>query len=136
MKQILISLTVALLSLTAFSHEGHDHGTPKGVKAPKGGIIKALEQTMVEVVNKGNSIKIYLYDNELKPQDAAQYSISAAAQKPRIKKQDEITLTTTGNMLEATYDAQGIHRYTLILKLKDPKEEHADTLKFVIEPKK
>lgn len=135
MKQLLITLTVVLVCATGMAHEGHDHDAPKGITAPKGGVIKGLEQTLIEVVNKGKDLKIYIYDTELKPLDAAQFKITAIAQKPRVKKQDEVKLTAAGNMLEATYDAQGVHRYTLILSVKDPKEDHADKIKFVIEPK-
>ncbi|MBY0554547.1 hypothetical protein K2P97_08460 [bacterium] len=136
MKHLLIALMTGLLSITALAHDGHDHDMPKGLSAPKGGTIKAIERILVEVVSKGNDIKIYIYDKELKPQDAAQYNVTAVAQKPRVKKLDEVTLKATGNMLEATYDAGGTHRYTLVLKVKDPQEKHADTMKFVIEPKK
>jgi hypothetical protein len=136
MKNLLTALFVTILTTVANSHEGHDHGVPKGIAAPKGGLIREIEKTYVEVVAKGNNIKIYLYDKELKPQNAELYTITAQAQKPRVKKIDEVKLTIANNILEATYDAAGIHRYTLILKVKDPKEDHADTLKFVIEPKK
>lgn len=136
MKHLLIALTLILLSVTASAHDGHDHDMPKGLSAPKGGTIKAIERILVEVVNKGNDIKIYIYDKELKPQDAALYNVTAVVQKPRVKKLEEVNLKATGNMLETSYDAGGIHRYTLVLKVKDPQEKHADTMKFVIEPKK
>ncbi len=135
-RAFLTIFSLVFFSLTGFTHEGHDHGAPKGIVAPKGGLIRALEQTIVEVVAKANTIKIYLYDRELKPLEVAPFTITAKAQKPRVKKKDDIILKPSGNYFEGTYDAGGIHRFTLLLSVKDPKEEHSDNLKYTIEPKK
>jgi len=136
-------LSVAVITILSFfvspqsgAHEGHAHDAPKGVSAPRGGQIKEIENTYVEVVTKKNELKIYLYDKELKPLDAATYKVSATAQKPRAKKQEDILLSVKENFFEATYDAKGAHRYSLTLLIKDPKEAHQDKLKFNIEPKK
>lgn len=139
MKKMTQLLTVFALTLTAFSanaHEGHDHDAPKGLVAPKGGQIKATELTLIEVVARGKNVKIYLYDKDLKPQDAALYNVKAEAEKPRTKKREPITLTLKDGAAEASYDAKGAHRYTLHVTLKDPKEDHSDTVKFTVEPKK
>lgn len=139
MKTITQLLTACALTLTVFTasaHEGHDHDAPKGLVAPKGGQIKAIELTLIEVVTSGKNLKIYLYDKELKPQNAALYNVKAEAEKPRVKKRESVTLSVKDGIVEATYDAKGVHRYTLHITLKDPKESHTDTIKFTIEPKK
>lgn len=131
------ALTLTLGSpLLVWSHEGHDHDTPKSVQAPKSGILKSMENIYVEVVSKGKDLKIYIYDKELKVQDVKTYKVSALTEKPRLKKQEKLELIDKGTYFEATYDAQGSHRYTLILTVKDPSEDHDDKLKFTIEPKK
>ncbi|AGH94728.1 hypothetical protein [Pseudobdellovibrio exovorus] len=135
-KNIFIAMTLSLFAITAFAHEGHDHDAPKGVVAPKGGLIKSLEQSYVEVVAKGQNLKVYFYDKDLKPQDATTYKVTAKAVKPRVKQHDSITFKASKDLLEADYDAKKVHRYTLELDIKDPKEDHADSLKFVIEPRK
>ncbi|MCC2677829.1 MAG: hypothetical protein K0R29_405 [Pseudobdellovibrio sp.] len=135
-KNILLMASVLLLGFAVQSHEGHDHNGPAGVQAPKGGIIKGNEDTYVEVVSRGKDLKVYLYDKDLKPVDPKSYNVSAKVQLPKVKKAEDLALTLKDNVLEATYDAKKAHRYTLHLSLKSPKEEHADTLKYTIEPKK
>lgn len=122
--------------LSVLGHEGHVHDMPQSVQAPKGGTIKAVDSSYVEVVSRGAEIKIYIYDKSLKQQELASYKLSAQAEIPRTNKKSDIVLKLNSNFAEATFDAKGIHRYTLILKIQEPGEEHADTLKFTIEPKK
>lgn len=131
------SLSLSLLAPhLAWSHEGHDHDSPKSVRAPKAGILKSMENIYVEVVSKGKDIKVFIYDKELKPQEVKAYKVSALTEKPKQKKQEKLELTDKGTHFEATYDAQRAHRYTLLLTVKDPQQDHEDVLKFTIEPKK
>lgn len=139
MKKFLnISLAIAgfTFGLGVNAHEGHDHDAPKNIQAPKGGVIKAMEETMVEVVTKGKDLKIYLYDKDLKPQEVAAFKVRAQAELPRGKKTENVVLSAKGTFYEATYDAKGSHRYTLVLFVTDPKENHEDKLSFTIEPKR
>lgn len=135
MRKILFT-AAALFALGLQAHEGHDHNGPAGVQAPKGGQIRGREEDFIEVVSKGKEIKIYIYDKELKPLDASQYTATAKVQLPRVKKAEDLALTIKDNALEASYEAKKTHRYTLLLTVKGPKEAHADTLKYTIEPKK
>lgn len=135
----LLTLAIIFAESQGFAHEGHDHDAPVAVKALKGGIVKSLEETNVEVVSKGNKIEIYLFkksESEPKPLDVAPFTLSAKAEMPRTKKTEDIVLKPMGNFFEATFDAKGTHRYTLLLSVKDPKTGHDDKLKFTIEPRK
>lgn len=136
MKQLLFSMALLILTASGFAHEGHDHDMPATAKAQKGGVIQSLEKTLVEVVNHKQGVKIYIYNREMKPVNVADYAVQAKAEMPRSKKQEPISLVDKGQHLEATFDAKGQHRYTLILTLKQPSESHSDTLKFTIEPRK
>lgn len=129
-------LFILLFSFQSYAHEGHDHDAPLTIQAPKGGSIKSLEETYVEVLSKGNDLKIHLYDKDLKPKEVAGFTVSAQAQLPRTKKKEVIELKPAGTFFEAQFDAKKAHRYTLILKVKDPKTGHDDELKFTIEPRK
>lgn len=132
MMSLLLTFPMGLLA-----HEGHDHDGPTSVQAPKGGVIKSLEQTHVEVVTKGKTdVKIYLYDKDLKPQDVAVYKVTAEAMLPKSKKKEPVVLVAKGTYFEANFDAKGAHRYTLILKVADPKTGHYDSLNFTVEPRK
>lgn len=134
--QMILSLMVGMVvPSSAFAHEGHSHDAPARRQAPKGGIIKSLEQVWVEVVPKGAQLKIYLYDKEMKPRATEGFKIQAQAELPRKKGKHDLQLSDTGLGYDTEFEAKGSHRYTLILKIRDPKEKHEDTLNFTIEPK-
>lgn len=136
MKTALIAAFCLVVTPAAFAHEGHDHDSPKMIQAPKGGVVKSLEKTNVEVVSKGKNVTIYLYDKDMKPADVTGFEVSAKAELPRKKETEEVALTAKGNSFEGSFDAKGSHRYTLIVAVKDPKTGHDDKLNFTIEPKK
>lgn len=132
MKIFLVSF---LFLSNAFAHEG-DHPAPGSVQAPKGGLILSIEKSHIEVVARGKDLKVYTYDQALKPTQASAYNIRAKAEFPRGKGEFEVMLKPQGSHLEASFDAKGVHRYTLVLKVREPNGNHDDTLKFTIEPRK
>lgn len=137
MKSIFAKTVIAfslILTPFAFAHEGHDE--PATVQAPKGGVIKGIEDAYIEVVVKGKDVKIYFYDKNLKPQEVSAFKVSATAELPRSKKAEPVTLNAQGNFFEAVFDAKSAHRYTLVLKVVDPKHGHDDKLTYTIEPKR
>lgn len=130
-------LTLCLvLSIQAMPHEGHDHDGPSTLQPLKGGVIKSLESSAVEVVSKGKELEIYFFDKDGKPEEASKFKVTAYAQLPRTKKKEKVPLVPKEKWLEGTYDGKGTHRYTLILEIKPPNEDHADKVNFTIEPKK
>ncbi len=136
---VLVALIFSFSATKNFAHEGHDNDAPTMVKSLKGGVVKSLAETNVEVVSKGNKIEIYLFnknESDPKPMDVAPFTVTAKAQMPRTKKTEDIILKPKGNFFEASFDAKGTHRYTLLLSVKDPKTGHDDKLKFTIEPRK
>lgn len=136
MRTILSALIFTFTALPATAHNGHDHDSPMAIQAPKGGTIKSLEKTRVEVAYKGQDIKIYLYDTEMKPKTVTGFNLTAQAELPRTKKTDTIPLTAKETWFEGRYDAKGIHRYTLHLDIQDPSTGHHDKLTFTIEPRR
>lgn len=132
-------LNFALVLLFAFStwaHPGHDHNAPGAVEAPKGGMIKSLEETHVELVHKGTELRIYLYDLNMKIKDPTQFKLTATAELPRSKKGEVITFAVKDGALVGQYDAKGTHRYTLKLAILDPSTGHNDRMDFIVEPRK
>ena len=141
MKKLILVAGLLVSSFNSYAHEGHDHDAPGTVEAPKGGMIKSNEEFHIEVVAKGKDIKVYLYTKDLKPADAKGFKITLKAEIPRTKKTEDLTFKATGNMLEATFDAKGAHRYSLIVGLAEIGEGdhghgHADKISFTIEPRK
>lgn len=134
---ILLTLVVSALSVNNLSaHQGHDHDAPTTLKAPKGGVIKALDESRVEVVSKKNDIRIYVYDKDLKPAKASRFKIIAKAELPRTKKSEKINLVEKDFSFEGSYDAKRVHRYTLLLVVTDSKTDLTVDLTFTIEPRK
>jgi hypothetical protein len=139
MKKVLsaFSLVLALtVPMCATAHEGHDHDAPVSVKAPKGGVVKELEKTYVEVVSKAKELKIYLYDKEMKPRATEGFKITAVAELPRKRGSRSVELKDLRDHFAAEYDAKGAHRYSLNLKIFDPVGGHEDAMSFTIEPRK
>lgn len=132
MRKIAIGLLIIFLSSLSHSHEGHDHG-PGNVQAPKGGILRTLETVHLELLAKGKSIKIHVYDTNLAPAEASKYPVSATVELPR-KKSEPLALTAKGDHWEAEFDPKGAHRFTVVLAIKQG--GHDDKVKFTVEPKK
>ncbi|MBK9323508.1 MAG: hypothetical protein IPM97_11305 [Bdellovibrionaceae bacterium] len=132
----LFMLLLLLVGPTSQAHEGHDHDGPAAIQAPKGGVIKSLKKSFIEVVSKGKNIKIYIYDSEIKPKSTSGFKLSAKAVLPRTKKQEPLVLTAQDTFYEASYDAKGLHRYTLELLVKDPESDGDNKLSFTIESKR
>lgn len=135
-----IMLTLAFLTIASFAnaHEGHDHDAPKSARPIRGGVVKTLEKLHVEVVAKGQDLRVYLFklDGDKTPLDPANYKLAARAEIPRTKKVEPMTLTLKPDVAETRFEAKGLHRYTLSLDVLDPEVGHLDTLKFTIEPRK
>jgi len=131
-----LAVLFGCLSFSAWAHNGVNHDAPTTLKAPKGGLIKALDESKVEVVWKGKDIKIYLYDQNLKPAPAGEFTVVASAELPRSKKQEPVTLVANGTFFEGQYDAKGAHRFTLALLVTHAKTGRTEKLTFTIEPRK
>lgn len=127
---------LAFSSTALMAHEGKDHDAPTTIKAPKGGVVKSLDASRVEVVAKGKSIKIYLYDRDMKPAAPGEFNVVAQAELPRSKKVEEIKLEPKDSFFEGSYDAKGVHRYKLKLEVTHSKTSQTDKLTFNVEPRK
>ncbi len=137
LKTIFVSATLtfalsSLVSSNASAHEGHDHG-PAQVQAPKGGIIRSLETVHLELLNRGKTISVYIYDLNLKPEDVKKFPVSATVTLPK-KKPQSLALAEKGDHWEAEFDAKGAHRYNFELSIKQG--GHNDKVNFTVEPKR
>ncbi len=129
-------LGIITLNQPLIAHEGHNHDKPTTIKAPKGGVVKALDKSRVEVVSKGSNIKIFLYDKEMNQAPAVDYKIKAQIKLPRVQKTQDISFSLQENHYEANYDVKKTHRFTLMLAVTDPANGHTYDLTFNIEPRK
>jgi hypothetical protein len=133
---ILTLILSGVVSTKTYSHEGQDHDAPTTLKAPKGGVIKALDESRVEVVSKGKDVKIYFYDKTMKPLVLSRFKVLAKAELPRTGRQETLALIDQSQFFEASYDAKGVHRYTLKLSITDTAIGRTENLNFTVEPRK
>lgn len=75
--RIALAIAVMSFSLIGIAHEDHDHNAVSALKAPKGGLMKSREESHIEVVAKGQNLKIYFYDKDLKPQNVEAFKVTA-----------------------------------------------------------
>lgn len=123
---------IALIGMTVFAHEGHDHG-PATVAAQKGGIVRALETVTLELVTEGKTIRIYTFDKDTKAAEVAKFPASLTATLPR-KKPETVKLEPKGDHWEASFDPKNSHRFDLQLAIQQG--GHNDKVKWTVEPKK
>jgi hypothetical protein len=106
------------LSSAAFAGEGHDHGVPGAVAAPKGGEIKAGPGSYFELLKSGSTLKVYVYDEKLKPLNLATLTeVEATAKVPR-GKAETVPVKSNTDHFETSYDPKKSHRFELTLKFK------------------
>lgn len=120
----------------AFAHEGHQHDAPKTLKPLKGGVIKSTGAFHFEVVSKGTQLKIFVLDEEMNQADPANFEFTATTELPRSKKREPLDFIYKENFFEASFDAQGVHRYTLHLDIKDKAHKKETKLQYTIEPRR
>ncbi|MFN7823727.1 MAG: hypothetical protein ACK5P6_00020 [Pseudobdellovibrionaceae bacterium] len=131
MKYFLTLALSLLVTQVSFAHEGHDHGAAS-FQAPKGGILKSIENSHFELVRSGQFVQIYAYDNEGKALATSKFKTSAELQLPR-KKKEVLTLNDKGTHWEAQVNSQGAHRFTVKFNTDDGKEK--DYVSFTVETK-
>lgn len=122
MKRTLITTTgivlLSVLTAGAFAGEGHDHGVPGSVAAPKGGEIKPALGSFFELLKTGSTLKVYPYDDKLKalPLDALS-EVEVLAKVPK-GKAEKIEFTKHNDHLMMSYDPKKSHRFELTVKFK------------------
>ncbi len=143
MKLLSIALFTALFAATTLAHEGHDHDGPSSFQPLKGGVVKSTESINLEVVNKDTKLEIYVFDNDGKVKETGTFDLKASMKLPKNKKIEKLTLepvtdtkTSKFSHYEINSKPKNTHRYTLILDVKDAKENHGDKIEFTIELKK
>jgi len=111
---------LALVGIAGVSSagEGHDHGVPGVVSAPKGGEIKPALGSFFELLKSGEVLKVYPYDDKLKPLPLETLTdVEASVQIPR-KKAEKIEVTKHKDHLMMSYDPKGSHRFEVVIKFK------------------
>jgi hypothetical protein len=112
-------IILALLAVAPFarSHEGHVHEAALEA-APRGGVLRDAEPFKAEAVLKGDVVRVYVYNKELKPLDLDQPEARGEVQFPR-QKAKTVTFKRQGECYEATIKGiSKVHRYDLHLHLK------------------
>lgn len=101
----------------AHSHEGHVHEAAVET-APHGGMLRNADPFKSELLVKGDSVKLFIYDKQLKPVKPTEPTLKGDLQFPREKKFTSVTFTRKGDHYVAT--VPGIskkHRFDLHVHL-------------------
>jgi hypothetical protein len=127
----LLMMLLGFFPFCLIAHEGC-HRAPDSLVAPHGGLIEETNLGhVVEVVNEGKEVKVYVYDHDVKPVELEQYTLKAIM-IPQRKQAQELTLKALqDHHVVDTQLAESFPYYTLKLKLFIDKEN--DEIDFVIE---
>lgn len=118
MKLLQILAFSALISANAFAHEGHVH-EPSVEAPPHGGLLRDAAPFKSEIVLSGDSAKVYVYDNQLKPVKLDKETLKGEMQFPRDKKLKPVTFKRKGDYYEATLPGiSKVHRFDLHVNLE------------------
>jgi hypothetical protein len=119
------------LSVSLFAGDGHDHGVPGAVAAPKGGEIKPAHGSYFELLKVGNVLKIYPYDDKLKPLTLTNVTDLTMTTKVPRGAEEKLSFKTNADHYEASYEPKKTHRYELSVKFKIKGE--VDSVTFNVE---
>lgn len=138
MKKILSVLLFSLIiSLAAFAHEGHDHGSGQ-VQPTKGGVIQKAGNVYFEIVGTKTEIKVYPMKESgpnsktLKAVPLNDVKVIASYKLPRGKSAAPITLNKMNDHFSGKVSAASSHRYQVDLKVESGTLK--DELTYQIEP--
>lgn len=126
----LITAMVVLVPLSSYA----EAADASQVKAPKGGEIKPIRDGYIEVVQGRGSIKIFLYDKNLKPEKQLKdFSIVAEVQRPYTKDLENLELRPTRGGFTASFDPSSDRKYNLDLGIANRRNGTADRTSFDLE---
>jgi len=122
---------IMALSATAFAGDGHDHGVPGAIAAPKGGEIKPAVGSYFELIKGTGSVKIYAYDGKLKPLALDLVTdIEGTVKIPR-GATSKVAVEKKADHFLINFDAGKSHRFELTMKFKIKGE--ADSVTYNVE---
>lgn len=130
-------LLLITLSLSAFAHDGHNHGAGQ-VQPTKGGTILKADKFYLEVVGNRTDVKIYpLKKNDpksamLTPIPLNQVKISATYALPRAKVTNIIALKQEADHFAGKVSVKNTHRYEVVVTIETLGEK--EKLTYQIEP--
>jgi hypothetical protein len=109
-------LFTASLFLTAsfplMAGDGHNHEAAVEA-APHGGTLRNAGEYKAEIVINGDTLKLYVYDKQLKPLKVEKAELTGDVQFPK-EKSKPITFKKAGDAFEATVKGiSKVHRYDM-----------------------
>lgn len=144
MKKILTTVSLSLVlgaTLPTFAGEGHDHGVPGEVSAPKGGEIKPALGSYFELLKEDSKTKIYVYKptkdksgkTVLEPLSLAKINLTNVTATPKPNgKAEKLSLTPHNDHFMTDYSPpKGKNRYVLLMEFTV--EGNKDSVEFNVE---
>lgn len=115
MKKTMIALTLMILPLMSFSHEGHDHA-PGSIKSLHGGVVQGGKQINLEVIANPSEITLFPLSHEGKDLLAKDVKIEATA-KPKKGKPYPVKFEAAKTGFSAKVDLQGANRLPVTINV-------------------
>lgn len=108
MKNLLVILTITILSQSLFAHEGHDNA-PGSFKSLHGGTVQAGKQLNLEVIVSGNEVTIFPTSHDGKDIQLKDVKVEATA-KPKKGKPFPAIFSPAKSGLSTIIDLKGSNR--------------------------
>jgi hypothetical protein len=111
-KSVFLAAILVSATPTLFAHDAHNHEAAVE-SAPHGGTLRNAGDLKAEIVIKGDAVKLYIYDKQLKPAKLDVAEFKGEVQFPK-EKAKPIIFKRVGDLYEVTI--KGIsktHRYDM-----------------------
>ena len=117
MKKLILVLGSFMLTSFAHAHEGHVHEAALEA-APHGGILRNADPFKAEAVLNGDRVRVYVYDQNLKPVTLDKEQAKGEVQFPR-QKAKPVVFNKKEGFYEATIKGiNKVHRFDLHMNLQ------------------
>ncbi|MGZ3789001.1 MAG: hypothetical protein ACXVLQ_10780 [Bacteriovorax sp.] len=115
MKKLILALAVLAISVSSFSHEGHDNA-PGTIKSLHGGSVQAGKQINLEVFVSGQEITVYPISHEGSDIKASDVKIEAKA-TPKKGKPYPVLFSKAKSGYSAKIDLNGANRVPVTISV-------------------
>lgn len=117
-RTLLLSALLAFAPVAAMAQHKHDHSA-MGEKGPNGGKVEHAGATHMELVFKDSSVRVYLYDEDMKPIAAQGTEVTVTMQVEG--KRETVKLQPAGpNVMEGKTGLSMGHGLRAVVALKLP----------------
>ena len=90
MKKLILTLALTLIASSGIASPDHDHGAPT-FQPRKGGVLKSAHENHFEMVRKGETISLYVYNEKGDSLPTENFKLSTSLEVPKKGKSPSST---------------------------------------------